>query len=114
MSINSGGYLFQSIQLDIRLEAILDSLAMPPLIEIKLLEYFEELCSSSSDYLGKALNDFVQAGGEYDYVSVKLRMSQKKDFKKLFKKSLRLDLEKILHKNYEPFADMGQLIFHID
>ena len=114
LSIHSGGYLFQSIQIEIRLEEMLKYLQMPPLVEMKLLDHFSEICTSSTEYLEKALSDFKNAGGEYDYISVKLRLPQKKDFKRLFKKSFRGDLEKILYKKYEPFADKGQLIFHID
>ena len=114
LCINSGGYLFQSIQVEIRLIEILKFLNMPPLVELKFLEYFSELCLNSSFYLDKALSDFLKAGGDFDYISVKLRLPKRKEFKKVFKKSLRGDLEKILHKNYKPFADKGQLIFHID
>lgn len=114
LQIDSGGYLFQSIHLEIFLDNILSDLLMPPLVDLAFYEYMEDLCEKSSTYLKKALEDYLNSGGEYDYLSIKVRAIRDKKLRKEYKKAFAKGFERILKKKYHAFSDLGQLIFHLD
>lgn len=114
LQIDSGGYLFQSIHLEIFLDEILRDLSMPPLVDLTFYDHIEELCDKSSNYLQKAIGDYLKAGGEYDYLSIKVRAVRDKKLRKDFKKAFSRGFEQILKKKYQAFSDLGQVIFHLD
>ncbi|WDE97809.1 hypothetical protein PQO03_18440 [Lentisphaera profundi] len=114
LQIDSGGYLFQSIHLEVFVDEILHDLSMPPLLDLVFYEYVEDLCEKSVIYLEKALGDYLKSGGEYDYLSVKVRSIRDKELRKVFKKSCKKGFERILKEKYRPFADLSRLVFHLD
>jgi hypothetical protein len=114
LQIDSGGYLFQSIHLEIFLDDILVDLSMPPFVELAFYEHIEGLCEKSSSYLKMAISDYLKSGGEYDYLSIKVRTIRDKKLRREFKKTCAKGFERILREKYHAFSDLGQLIFHLD